>query len=132
MPWFGYLLAAGNPTSLTPVDAATTSILGYVSGFGILGYLVLALVFRWLVPGRTAERDRAQARADLEAELGRVLAEKKHVEEQRDDALKFARDDLVPLLTSFTATTSALIPLLQEVVRSQESGGGQSGPRWPR
>lgn len=128
MPWYAFLLTSG-PTSVTPLDNAASSIIGYIGGFGVLGYLALALVFGWLKPGRTAERERAQARADLEAELTRVLAEKKQAEAQRDEALKFARDDMVPLLSSFTATTTALIPLLQEVVRNQEAGGGHSGPR---
>lgn len=127
MLWLA-LTASQNPTSVTPIDAAATSIIGYIASFGVLGYVTLALVFGWLKPGRAAERERTQARADLEAELARVLAEKKEAEQQRDDALKFARDDLVPILTSFNATTTALIPLLQELVRSQE-GGGHSAAR---
>lgn len=133
MPWLTILLASG-PTSVTPVDSAVSSILGYIAGFGCLGYLVLALVFRWLVPGRTAERDRAQARADLENELARVLAErearearliedKKLSDEQRDEALKIAQEKMIPLLASFNDTARGLIPLLQEVVRNQEGGG---------
>jgi hypothetical protein len=154
LPWLALLLDPG-PTSVSPVDGASSSIIGYIGGFGVLGYLVLALVFRWLVPGRTAERDRAQAREDLEKELARVLAdakqrdddakqretrlaaearqreerliaERQHAEDQRDEALKIARNELVPVLGSFTSTTGALIPLLQEVVRAQE---GQRGGR---
>jgi hypothetical protein len=140
VPWLAVLIAAGNPTTVTPVDAVTSTIVGYIAGFGVLGYLVLALVFRWLVPGRTAEKDRQQARADLERENARLLedhkraeerwtAERAKLEEQRDEAAGIAVDRIVPLLSSFNDTARGLIPLLQEVVRNQESGGGTSARR---
>jgi hypothetical protein len=128
--WLAILLGSG-PTSVTPVDSAAQSIIGYITGFGALGITSLALAFGWLKPGRTTERDREQARTeargDLEKELARVIAEKRDIEEQRDAAQAFAQEQMVPLLTQFVATTAALIPLLQEIVREQERhGGGRS------
>jgi type III secretory pathway component EscV len=117
-------LISPGPTSVTPIDSAATSVIGYIGGFGILGYLVLALVFRWLVPGRTAEKDRANARADLEQQNTQLLERCEHAETQRDEALQFTQVNLVPLLVNFNATMTALIPLLQELVRSQEGGSG--------
>lgn len=61
------------------------------------------------------ERDRITA--DKQAQLDRVLAEKQATERQRDEALQVGREQLVPLLSQFNGTMSALIPLLQEIVR---------------
>jgi len=44
----------------------------------------------------------------------------KAAEEQRDEALKLATDKMVPLLANFVSVTTVLIPLLQQVVASQE------------
>lgn len=146
MTWLAYMIS-GPVTSVTPIDAATGSIVGYIASFGVLGYVALALVFGWLKPGRAADRERTEARADLEKELAdaktreerliaeareredRLIAERKHAEEQRDDALRIARTELVPVLTSFKDATGALIPLLQAVVASQEGTGGHSARR---
>jgi hypothetical protein len=127
--WLAWTLSQG-PSSVTPVDNAASSIVGYITSFGVLGVVAVAFAFGWLKSGRATERDRAtarnEARADLEAELARTIARAEHAEEQRDEALKMAQTQLVPLLGSFTSTTGALIPLLQEVVRAQE---GQRGGR---
>ena len=123
--WLALALTQGPGTAVTPVDAGTSSIVGYVLGYGPLGLIALALaylMFRgWrLVPPswepgiRTTAR--AEARADLERENARIITE-------RDDALKVAQQ-MIPLLTQFTATTAALIPLLQELVRNQERRNG--------
>lgn len=110
---------------VTPIDSAQTSIVGYILGYGPLGLVVLAFAFRWIVPGKSVEKAvetaRAEARKDLIAERDRLLAEKREVEEQRDDALRVARDQVAPMLTQFVATTSALVPLLQEIVMSRET-----------
>lgn len=129
-----YLAAA-----VTPVDAAGGSVVGYVLGFGPLGIIALALawlIFKgWrLVPpnadAANKETVRLEARADLLDERARVLAEKTRIEAERDEALKIAQTQIVPLLSTFTATTGALIPLLQEVVRNQEGrSSGRSGNR---
>ena len=124
MQWLAFALT-GPGTSVTPVDAATSSITGYLLGFGPLG--IIALAVSWLLykgwrlmsPAREAvitESARAQARADLERENARIIAE-------RDDAMKVAQQ-MIPLLAQFTATTTALIPLLQELVRNQERRNG--------
>jgi hypothetical protein len=104
---------------------------------GITGILLIALAWlfyrgwRLIPPDREAagrEAARAEARADLLEERARVLAEKTKIEGERDEALKFTQSNLVPLLLNFTNATSALIPLLQELVRYRE-GGSDIGSR---
>jgi hypothetical protein len=118
------LLTGGPASSVTPVDAGTSSLVSYILGFGPLGVFALAMVwllFRgWHLVSPDVEagirRDaRDQGRADLERENARLITE-------RDEALKTAQA-LVPLLATFTSTTTALIPLLQELVRRQEGRG---------
>ena len=99
MPWLA-LLASADPT---PVDQATSSVIGYVFNYGILGIVTVA--FAWLFyrgwrlvpPDReTSIRDatRADARADLLEERARVLAEKTRIEAERDEALRIAGQPL--------------------------------------
>jgi hypothetical protein len=122
--WLAILASSG----VTPVDYAADSITGYILGFGPIGIIALAFAFRWIVPGRSVEKAveqaRTEARADLIAERDRLLEEKREAEEQRDEQLKIAQTQLVPLLVNFTATTTALIPLLQQAVRAQEGHDG--------
>jgi hypothetical protein len=85
------------------VQAATTAL-----NLGVLG-----LVFWLLIQGRLhtdSENDR------LAAELDRAVAEKNKAEEQLSEALRFARDELAPLLGQFTNATGALLPVLQQLV----------------
>jgi hypothetical protein len=119
--WLALTFTQGPGTNLTPADSFASSITGYVLNFGILGVAAVLFVLRIIVPRSAVKEARAEARADLEKELERVLAEKARAEEQRDEALKVAQTQLVPLLTSFTATTVALIPLLQEIVNRREN-----------
>jgi citrate synthase len=89
------------------VQAATTAL-----NLGVLG-----LVFWLLIQGRLhtdSENDR------LAAELDRAVAEKNKAEEQLSEALRFARDDLAPMLLAFNASVSALLPILQELVRHDD------------
>lgn len=59
--------------------------------------------------------------ADLKAQLERENAEKAQIAQQRDEAVQLAQEKLVPMLGSFTATTTSLIPLLQDLVRYREA-----------
>lgn len=122
-------------TAVSPVDAATGSIVGYLLGYGPIGIAALALA--WLtfkgwrltspaMEAATRAATRDEARTDLTEERDRLAVRLDHAETERDDALKVARVELVPVLIQFTNTTTALIPLLQEVVRNQE---GRGGPR---
>ena len=122
--------------SVSPVDSASESVVGYVLGFGPLGVIVLALAwllfrgYRLVPPGfeaSTRDAARADARADLIAERDRILTEKQAVEDQRDDALTIARDQVAPLLSSFVGTTSALVPLLQEIIRDSPARRRRGG-----
>jgi hypothetical protein len=113
--------------SVTPVGAAAGNIVSYILGYGVLGVVALAFAFRYIVPRGSVDA----ARADLIAELDRVRAEKIHAEEQRDEALRIAQVQLVPLLSSFTTTTSALLPLLQEVIRHREHDREEHGDPRP-
>jgi hypothetical protein len=125
--WGGYLavamnhgIAAGTSTASDPITAATSQLLGY----GVLGIAVIVLAWvvyqgSFVTEKAAAERVTA-ARADLLAENERLRTEKQKAEDQRDAALKVAQEQLVPLLTSFVATSQSLIPLLQELVRNRE------------
>lgn len=121
--------------SVTPVDSAAASVVGYVLSYGPVGICALALAWLMFRGWRLVPQDfearvraeargeaRAEARADLVAERDRVLAEKHQAEAERAEALTVARDQLMPLLVSFTAATQALLPLLQNLV------GRQGGP----
>ena len=124
-------LAAGPGTSVTPIDGATDSVTGYLFGFGPLGigFVALAwLLFRgWrLVSPERADAIRAEGRADLIADRDRQVSEKHAAEEQREDALRVARE-LAPLLSQFTATQGALIPILQEIIADAAARRRQGG-----
>lgn len=128
MAWLHILAQAS--ASVSPLDSASASVVGYILGFGPLGIVVLALAWllykgwRLISPaGEAAMRDaaRSESRADLLAERDRILTEKQQAEEQRDEALEIARTQIAPLLQSFVASTSALVPLLQEIIRDSPS-----------
>jgi hypothetical protein len=115
--------------SVSPLDAATGSIIGYVLGYGPIGVIALAFAFRFVVPRSAVDEAKDQARADLLKENQRLIAEKAHAEEQRDDALRVANEQVVPLLVSFNATVTALLPLLQELVSRREGHDRGTGRR---
>ena len=128
LPAVSYVLAfplSGVPeTPISPAD----SILTYILGYGVVG--VAAVVLAWVlykgtfVTSRSADKARDDAvsiaRGDLLRENDRLLARAEKAEEQRDEAMKLAQTQLVPLLTSFTATAGALLPLLQDLVNMRE------------
>jgi hypothetical protein len=132
-------IAAGGPAS-TPIGSASGDLVSYILGYGVLGIGVLAIMFRLLVPYWVMKESRDQAearyqeaktfwenqmrdaRADWEAQLGRVLQEKQHAMDQRDAAMSLAQDRIVPLLTSFVAVSESLIPFMQSQVRDRGRG----------
>ena len=127
MLWLTIALAQGPGTSVTPVDGATESVLGYLLGFGPLGIGFVALAWLlykgWrLVPPAGAAAIREEGRADLISERDRLIAEKHAAEQQRDEAMKVARD-LAPLLSTFISSTGALIPILQGIIADRRRGG---------
>jgi hypothetical protein len=104
----------GAPASLTAGDlisAITTAV-----NLGVLG-----VVFWLFVQGRLhsdSEIGRlTETIARMAADSERLVAERVRAEEQRDEALRVVRDQIAPALGSFVTTTTALLPLLQEVVR---------------
>jgi hypothetical protein len=124
--WLPYVATAVSPLGTVAGDITT-----YVLGYGILGVAAVLFTLRVIVPRSAVEEAKEQARQDLLKEIERLIADKNNererlvtertrAEEQRDAALKIAQDQLVPLLTSFVATSQSLIPLLQEVVRDRE------------
>lgn len=117
MPWFSYALLA---TSVTPLGTATGDIVSYILGYGVLGIGAVLLVLRIIVPGKSVNEAVERGRADLVTENTRLIAEKTQAEKQRDEALKIATDQVVPLLVQFNASVSALLPILQGIVRTQE------------
>lgn len=148
MPWSVMLLTslASGPTagSVTPADQVSGDLTSYVLSYGILGVVAVILAglaykgWRLISPAREAEIRKAvrdEARADLVAQVERLEREReqdqrdrKEAERQRDEALKFSQTNLIPLLVNFTNATTALLPILQQVVQHQE-GGGTSDPR---
>jgi hypothetical protein len=116
-PW---LMATGGAVS--PLSSVAGDITTYILGFGPLGIGVVLYTMRVIVPGKAIDEAREQARADLLEENRRLIAEKAEAERQRDEARRFATDQLVPLLGQFTAATSSLLPVLQELIRDREQG----------
>jgi hypothetical protein len=114
------LLAADGPP-VSPVDSAANSVVVYWLSFGAIA--VIAFIEFWLYvwPGKLTRQSKAEARADLLKELERLLADNIKLAEQRDEALRVARDQIAPLLYSFNATTGALLPVLQDLVRQAEA-----------
>lgn len=95
------------------VNIDFTQILNY----GVLGIVVLALIFGYLWAKPAVD--------DLKAR-----AEK--AEAQRDEALKLWQDNVIPLLQDFNEATKSLIPILQQLVGQQlqqrRSSGGRRTP----
>jgi hypothetical protein len=123
-PWLVYVA-----TSVSPIGSATSSLVDYVLGYGVLGVAVVLFTLRIIVPRSAVDEAKAQARADLLDENRRLIEEKRRAEEQRDEALRVARDQMVPLLSQFTAATSSLMPILQELVRDREGRRHDPGTR---
>lgn len=131
-------LLAGELPGVAP-DSGSPSLYTYAFGWGPLGVFALCMGYlllrrwRFISPAqedKARESARTEGRADLiadrdrlVAENTRLLAENRVIADQRDDALRIAREQLMPLLVQFTAATQSLLPILQGLV----SQGG-----WPR
>lgn len=124
MPWFHFAFLG---TGVTPLSSVTGDAISYLLSFGPLGIGVVLFGLGYIVPKAAMTSAIMAARVDLLEENERLRTEKAHAEEQRDEALQFAQTQLVPLLTSFTATTAALLPLLQEAVRAREDRRDETG-----
>lgn len=117
-----------------PIDGSNVSIAGYLFGWGPLGVSLVALgwlMYRgWRLVSPSRETTiRESARADLLTQIERLITEKRQAEEQRDKYLQITQEQIAPLLSSFVSTTSALVPILQEIIRlppSQRWRGGNS------
>lgn len=112
--------------SITPVDSAASNVTQYLVGYGPVGIFLVVLAFLlyrgWgLYSPARLRAEKEACRADLIAENARLIAEKTKAEQQRDDALRAAGDQLVPALLSFTSATNALLPLLQKMVTLTEA-----------
>jgi hypothetical protein len=118
--WTVYSIIA---TSVSPIGAASGDIITYILGFGPLGVGIVLFALGYLVPKPVKDSAVAAARSDVIAENERLRTALARAEEQRDDALRVARDTVVPLLTTFNATVASLLPILQDVVREQEDRG---------
>ena len=129
MPWHLILLAADAGTP-DPINSAISQILG----FGVLGVVALALAFRFLVPKGAVDDARKEARGDLLDQIGRLERDVERLErerdgiaQQRDEAQQFTSSQLVPLLVNFTNATSALLPILQDIVRHRDEQHREAG-----
>lgn len=144
MPWYTFSALAMGVSDGTPsLDAAPGSIVSYALQYGVLGVFALAMAgllfkrWRLISPSeevRIREESRKEGRADLLAqrerdlaEIARLLALAERLGQQRDEALEVARDQIAPLLSQFTATTGALVPILQEIIREARDYGRRGG-----
>jgi hypothetical protein len=107
-------------TSVTPVSAATGDVVSYLLDYGPVGIAAVLFGLGYIVPRTAMTTAVASAREDLVAENVRLIAENTRLIAERDAALKIAQEQVVPLLTSFVGTTSALLPLLQDLVSMRE------------
>lgn len=109
-PYLSVIASASTASTLSGSDIVQV-ILSAVN-LGVLG-----IVFWLFIQGHLhtdSEVDR------LGAENARLVEEKHAAEQQRDEAMKLAQSQIVPLLSSFVGTTSALLPLLQDLVAMRE------------
>lgn len=133
MPWAGILAA------VSPVGAASGDIVTYILSFGVLG--VGAVIFGILTwrgwdirsPAKQ-DKDRAEARADLEAAITRLNADNERLRDERDKALAklddlqgYIRDQYGPLMANFTTATQALLPVLQQRWEGRRAPGRRAG-----
>jgi hypothetical protein len=109
---------------VTPVDGATTSLVQYIVSFGVLGVVAVAFAFGFIVPRKTVDRARDEARGDLLKENERLDAAWKELQGKHAELEEFVRAQLVPAVVQFTAVAQSLIPLLQaQIERSRGSDG---------
>lgn len=91
--------------------ASSPSIFDPISqwaNFGVLGLFILAAIFGYIWFKPSVDRLKS------EAEQANQRAEK--AEEQRDHSTQIAQEKILPLLSEFVTTTSALLPLLQSLI----------------
>ncbi len=123
--------------SVIPVDEFQGSIMGYLISVG--GPLAIAaIVFGWvilkglLVTATQPDKDVERPTALILAENARLIARAEEAEAQRDEMLKTAVEQQVPVMLQFSNTTSALLPLLQDMIRRQELEEGNGHRRISR
>lgn len=119
--WAHYLLlaasSASGATSDASIGASSTEVFSIAFSaldLGVAGVMLLLFIQGKLHSSEEMERERA--RADK-------------AEQQRDEALGFIRDRLAPLVSEFTSSTGALIPILQGLVARLELTGREDSIR---
>ncbi len=110
------VLATGSPSDVSPVDTATSSAVGYVLNYGILGLVVIGFVFKIIVPYWTVRQTRDEARADLIEENKRLIARAEHAERQQEEVMAVLQDRVTPILANFVAVSGSLVPVMQQLV----------------
>lgn len=124
------LLLNGGPSgNLTPADSAASSALTYWFSFGAVAVIAFVQFYLYTWPGKLTQKARDEARADLEKELARIIAEKDATKAELTEEQRFTRTDLVPLLSQFTSVSSALIPLLQAQIAQSRGGDDEHRER---
>ena len=127
------ILATSPGPELTPIGSASTDVLTYWLSFGAIAVIGGALFWLFIWPGKLLKRLIAEARADLLEQVQQQQARAERAEaraEKAEGKNEDLRDRLVQLVAEFTATTDALLPVLQSVVRYQEyRGDTRSEPR---
>lgn len=75
--------------------------------YGVLGGVVVCMMFGLLVPKPTVDR---------------ILADKQRAEDQRDALTASFQSTVIPALVEFNRTAETLIPLLQQAITSRNPG----------
>lgn len=108
-------VADGPSTPDGVIGAAASTVLG----FGVLGILALALTYVvWkgsFTPSKRVDELVAAGRVDLLRENEQLREELARAQAQLAENLRFAKEDLTPILFQFTSATTNLLPILQQV-----------------
>lgn len=113
LPYYSLAAEAATASNLSSGEILQT-ILSAIN-LGVLG-----VVFWLFVRGQLHSSD----------EMNHERGSREKAEEQRDEALRFARDQIAPLLSDFTNATSALLPILQGLVTRLEITGREDSRDW--
>ena len=106
LPYYSLAAEAATASTLSSGEILQT-ILSAVN-LGVLG-----VVFWLFIRGQLHSSD----------EMDHEREARQKAEEQRDEALRFNRDQVAPLLSDFVHATGSLLPILQGLVTRLELGG---------
>lgn len=117
LPLIATSAASGTPGPVTSLNAGEIFSFAFSAlDLGVAGLMLLLFIQGKLHSSDELDHEREARREELAHER----EARKKAEDQRDEALRVATDQVVPLLTTFNASVSALLPILQGIVHTQE------------